>query len=46
VVRQSRGKVQGQEEEVLHDDRGAGYKSCCERRVFLQAGPGEVDIEE
>ena len=34
-MRQSRGEVQGQEEEVLYDDRGAGYESFCEGRVFL-----------
>lgn len=46
MVRESRSCVEGQEEEILYDDGGAGYEGRREGGVFLQAGPGEVDIEE
>lgn len=46
MVGESRGGVQGQEEEVLDDDGGARDEGCSKGRVFLEAGPGEVDIEQ
>lgn len=39
-------RVQGQEEEVLHDNWGARDEGCRERGVLFEAGPGQVDIKE
>jgi len=41
-----RCRVQSQEEEVLHDDRGARDEGCGERWVLFEAGPGQINIEK
>lgn len=46
VVRESRSGVQGQEEEVLNDDRSARDEGSSEGGVFFQPSPGEVDVEQ
>lgn len=46
VMRECCCRVQGQEEQVLHDDRGARDEGCCEGGVLFEAGPGQVDVEE
>lgn len=46
VVGESRSGVQGQEEEVLDDDRSARNESSCEGGVFFEPSPGKVDVEQ
>lgn len=40
------GGVQAEEKEILNDNGSAREKGCCEGWVFLDAGPGEIDVEE
>lgn len=46
MVRERGGSVECQEEEVLEDDWGARDEGRREGRVFLEASPGEIDVEE
>lgn len=46
MVRERCCCVEGEEEEVLYDDRGTGEEGRCEGGVLFEAGPGQVDVEE
>lgn len=46
MVRECSGSVEREEEEVLDDDGGARDECRCKGGVFLEASPGEIDVEE